>query len=128
MSLKILSNGLPRFLLTVVTIVVTAITTWYINYRLSHLDPIIAVTNVNFFYDIKGEKELIEIPYSLIESDRKGFFGSGLKHFMTLEDLDRFTGGNRMEEIEKRYRLFETDLPPLFGPLLKLVFVVSVNT
>lgn len=105
-----LSSSFSKLLFLIITVFVTATVTWYVNYRLNHLEPIISVTNIEFFFDLEGQKELIEIPNNLIESDRKGFFGMGLKHFMTLEDLGKFTEGNRIDEIKKRYRLFEKEI------------------
>lgn len=106
----ILSGNLRNVLLSVITIAITAAITWYVNFRLSHLEPIIAITNIQFFYDLKGEKELIEIPDSIIEADRKGFFGMGLEHFMTLDELDKFTSGDRVNKINKRYDLFQKEI------------------
>ena len=109
-SLGKLARYLSMFLLSMVTIAATATITWYVNFRLSHLEPTIAVADVHFFFDLKGEKELIEIPDFLIESDQKGFFGMELKHFMTLEELDRFTRGDRAKELKKRYQLFQREI------------------
>lgn len=109
-TLSNLSRYFSKLLLTIITILVTATVTWYVNYRLNHLKPVISITNIEFFFDLEGQKELIEIPNNLIKNDQNGFFRMGLKHFMTLEDLSEFTKGNRTDEIKKRYRLFEKEI------------------
>ncbi len=109
-KITILEGTLGKFLFAIITIVLTATITWYVNYRLSYLDPILSITNIEFFYDLQGRKDLIEIPVSLLEIDSKGFFGRSLKHFMQLDELNNFTDMNRPIEVNKRYELFSQEL------------------
>jgi hypothetical protein len=99
-----------KFLFTIIMILLTATITWYVNYRLNYLDPVISIANIEFFYDLENQKDLIEIPVSLLEIDSRGFFGRNLKHFMQLDELQDFTKMERPIEIEKRYDLYEQEL------------------
>jgi len=111
----ILGGAFGKFSFTILTILLTAIITWYVNYRLNYLDPVISITNIEFFFDLENQKDLIEIPTSLLGIDNKGFFGRGLKHFMHLEDLQDFTKMNRSSKIEKRYNQYEKELDIFLG-------------
>ena len=50
-----LPQGVSRFSMTVITIVLTATITWYVNFKFSHLKPIISITNVEFIYDLNSD-------------------------------------------------------------------------
>lgn len=74
-----LPKGVTNFGITLVTIIVTALVTWYVNFRLSHLTPVVAITNVEFVYDLERVTDIIEIPQELVNKDRIGFFGANIQ-------------------------------------------------
>lgn len=108
-KLKI-SKGVSTLGITILTIVITALVTWYINFKLSHLAPVLSISNVEFTYDLKGVSDIVEVPEILISLDNEGFFGSGIKNFMRMEDLQIFSKKDRPDIISKRYELFEKEL------------------
>ena len=103
-------GGLSKFGITLLTVALTASLTWYINFKLSHLSPVVSITNIEFIYDLEGIKDMIEIPRDLVNKDKEGFFGTNLKYFMRLEELQEYSKKDRPIIISERYDLFEKEI------------------
>lgn len=114
-----IGKGLSSLGLTFLTIIITASLTWYVNYKLSHLAPILSISNVEFTYDLKDVSDIIEMPETLISLDNEGFFGSDIKNFMRMEDLQIFSKKDRPDIIYKRYEHFEKELTIFINLLRK---------
>lgn len=112
-------GGLTKYGIMLLTVAVTAILTWYINFKLSHLSPVISITNIEFIYDLEGIKDIIEIPEDLINKDKEGFFGTNLKYFMRLEELQKYSKKDRPMAISERYDLFEKEISVFLDLLRK---------
>jgi hypothetical protein len=113
-----MKTDLAKAILFLSSICLTASMTWYINFKLSHLKPILSLFEAEFIYDLADVKDIVEIPEKLVEYDASGFFSPGLQNFMPLEDLEKFSKKDRPNIVAGKYKHFRKQID-LFLKLLE---------